>query len=243
MSKQKLQADQIAERAYFYFKRVNGVEDLHNVFALRYQVYCKECGFLPAADYPDGKETDEYDAYSLHFSAFHHSGTLAGAVRLVRATPEGLFPFHQHCPSLYAGVELPPAAQAAEISRLVVGKDFRRRLNDTLFGFQAQESPTVEVGIVQANGQRRTSNHPEIVLGLYREMYQESKRQGITHWYAAMERSLARLLMRYKFSFVPIGPEVDYYGPVTPYLASLADLEEKVSRCNPELFAWFSSPD
>jgi len=71
-------------------------------------------------------------------------------------------------------------------------------------------------------------------------MYQFSKRQGLTHWLAAMEKTLLRLLHRYQFGFKPIGPEVDYYGPVTPYLAEIAQMEEGVRQRHPELFAQFA---
>jgi N-acyl amino acid synthase of PEP-CTERM/exosortase system len=74
---------------------------------------------------------------------------------------------------------------------------------------------------------------------LYRAMFQYSRENGIRYWYAAMERSLARLLGRYGFDFTPIGPQVDYYGPVTVYMADLRALEEKVSVADPALFKWF----
>ncbi len=32
-----------------------------------------------------------------------------------------------------------------------------------------------------------------------------------------------------------MGPEVDYYGPVTPYVARIADLEAEVFAHRPEL--------
>ena len=241
MSLEQEQKERSADHAFFRFERVDGVEALHQTFALRYQVYCLECGFLSPDDYPDEKEVDEFDHNALHFAAHHNSGELAGAVRLARATPGGEFPFHRHC-KLFADVTLPPQGKAAEISRLVVRQEFRRRLNDNKFGF-SESGDNPEIHVIGPQQKRRNSTRPEIVLGLYRAMYQESKRQGITHWYAAMEKSLARLLLRYNFAFVAIGPEVDYYGPVTPYLASLADLEEKVSRCNPDLFEWFTSAE
>ncbi len=98
----------------------------------------------------------------------------------------------------------------------------------------------LEVSRLVVSRQRR---HDEIVLRLYRAMYQHSKRMGVTHWYAAMEKSLVRLLARYGVAFTAIGPEVDYYGRVTPYLASLADLETSVRREHPHLCSWFKSAE
>ncbi|HEY8856228.1 MAG TPA: hypothetical protein VIM43_02585, partial [Rugosibacter sp.] len=33
-----------------------------DIMKLRYEVYCNECRFLSADDYPDGCESDAYDA-------------------------------------------------------------------------------------------------------------------------------------------------------------------------------------
>ena len=88
-------------------------------------------------------------------------------------------------------------------------------------------------------GADKRVNAPLLVLGLYREMYRYSRAHGIRYWYAAMERSLAKVLALYGFVFKPIGPEQDYYGPVTPYLGDLRDLEDLVRSYNPKLLDWF----
>jgi hypothetical protein len=75
---------------------------------------------------------------------------------------------------------------------------------------------------------------------MYREMYRHSRQNGIRYWYAAMERSLARSLDKMGFRFVPIGPQVDYYGPVTPHIADLDELLERLKRENKFLAAWFN---
>ena len=65
---------------------------------------------------------------------------------------------------------------------------------------------------------------PEIVLGLYKAMYQESKRQHLTHWFAAMEKKLWEVLNRIGIQFRQIGEEIVYYGPVIPYFESISEL-------------------
>jgi N-acyl-L-homoserine lactone synthetase len=82
-------------------------------------------------------------------------------------------------------------------------------------------------------------HRPEIILGLYKALYQASKREGITHWFAAMEKPLLRLLRRYNFDFKPIGPELDYYGPVIPYFAKISEIEAGVHRHCPDMLAEF----
>jgi N-acyl amino acid synthase of PEP-CTERM/exosortase system len=86
----------------------------------------------------------------------------------------------------------------------------------------------------------RRGNSPLLLLGMYREMYRYSRQNGIRYWYAAMERSLARSLEKMGFRFVPIGPQVDYYGPVTPHMADLDELLGRLKRENKFLAAWFN---
>jgi N-acyl amino acid synthase of PEP-CTERM/exosortase system len=204
---------------------------MRRAFELRYDVYCRECHFLNPEDYPDHRESDEYDVQSVHFAAFDRSEGLAGYVRLVCPDAIETFPFQNHCVELLEGVQLPPALKSAEISRLMVREDFRRRRGDLVAGASAEES-----GAPPANELRDGS--PQILLTLYREMYAHSVRNGIRYWYAAMERSLARTLTRMNFGFRQIGPATNYYGPVAPYVADLRELEMGLSQCNPALFAW-----
>jgi N-acyl amino acid synthase of PEP-CTERM/exosortase system len=102
--------------------------------------------------------------------------------------------------------------------------------------------PGVKIGsdlVGPAKGLRGHS--PQILLCLYRQMYAFSLGNGIRYWYAAMERSLVRVLTRMSFSFRQIGPQTDYYGPVAPYLADLRELEVRLGQSNPALLAWMQS--
>lgn len=210
---------------------------LTSVFALRYRVYCLDRHFLPAADYPDRLETDVFDPMSTHFCAFDRHDRVVGAVRLVRSSPTSPFPFQEHCRQFFPDADLPPPTQTAEVSRLVVDRNFLRRAGDGPDGMPVGDSSSDDAPCERL--ERRT-NKPEIVLGLYRAMYRHSRRTGIRYWYAAMERSLARALTRYQFDFRRIGPETDYFGPVAPYMASLEELERNLAIGNPELLRWFS---
>ena len=99
---------------------------LRSALELRYQVYCLECAYLPAADYPDGIESDEHDLQAAHFYAFDAEEELAGYVRLVRADSNQHFPMQRHCNLSVAETDLPKHHQAGEISRLMVRTDYRR---------------------------------------------------------------------------------------------------------------------
>jgi N-acyl amino acid synthase of PEP-CTERM/exosortase system len=204
---------------------VQGRDDewMQRVFELRYQVYCKECGFLPADRYPDHRETDVHDATSVHFCAFNLRDELVGYVRMVHPGLTPAFPFQDRFQT--------PAGQAVEISRLMVTQAYRRRRGDVLAGVTAaDEPPSVH--------QDLRDHTPQILLSLYRQVYAYSLAHGTRYWYAAMERTLARALGQMGFGFEKISPLVDYYGPVALYLGDLRRLEAQVGQHNPALMAW-----
>lgn len=207
---------------------------MQSVYELRYQVYCVECAFLAPENYPDNRESDKYDADCAHFCTFNKNIELVGYVRLIGGLT-GQFPFQAQGAKTFADVELPPATECGEISRLMVRSDYRRRPGDLLAGVSIPQHTPQNI--------ERRSPSPQILLSLYRQMYQHSIASGTRYWYAAMEKSLARALLRFNFVFRPIGAEVDYYGPVAPYLADLRELETTLERTNPMLLAWMQRPD
>ncbi len=211
-------------------------EALERAYRLRFEVYCVDCGFLDAADYPEPRETDIYDDQSMHFFAYNLAEELVGYVRLVHHDPLRRFPWQLHCRDLLPGVILPDGARCGEVSRLMVRRDYRRRKGDLVAGVDTQGTPLVR----DLNGEQRRRS-PEIMLSLYRRMYQHSRPAGIRYWYAAMERPLARALQAMGFTFQRIGEESDYFGPVAPYLADLDQLEATLRIHNPRLLAWMQA--
>jgi N-acyl amino acid synthase of PEP-CTERM/exosortase system len=213
----------------YYVRRLDGTEDLYASFALRYQVYCCEKQFLSAEEYPDGYEKDDYDSQAIHLGAFAANGQLVGTVRLVLSDSYN-FPLKRFCRLSLKGVEKPARTKIAEISRLAISKNLTSQVLKQLNQGDSPQSLRLrdEVRVSRA-----------LVLELYKALYQESKRYGVTHWLAAMEQSLARLLWRHQFLFHPVGPEVDYYGLVRPYMAHISHLEAQVFGANPEMFAHF----
>lgn len=200
---------------------------LHAAQALRYQVYCHEANFLNPDDYPDGIERDRYDEHSCHFVVTRRvGGDVVATMRLV--LPEcGTFPLDEHCtliPEKLIGI---PRDKLAEISRLAMSKKHRR--DPTHYDRRRDRRKSSE--------DTGNSFDANLIFELYRLMYQQSKRTGIEYWLAAMGRPLERLLSRCSLKFTQIGPEVDYYGPVTPYLGVIADIEKHLAQANPRLFS------
>lgn len=206
---------------------------MERAFRLRYEVYCRDLHFLSEENYPERMEKDEYDPSSLHAMAFNLQGELVGYSRLVMPDAGEFFPWQSHCTGLLEGVVLPASTSSAEVSRLMVHRDYRRRRGDVVQG--------VSVGLAEPapdDIMERYRRRPQILLSLYRQMYLHSCDNGIRYWYAAMERSLAGALAMMGFPFQRIGPESDYFGPVAPYLADLNVLEQVLEQNMPELLRW-----
>ncbi len=213
---------------------VEEMQELEKLYQLRYDVYCLQKGFLDPKDYPDERECDAFDQHSLHFGAFDGQGNALGALRLVRNSSLG-FPMLDHCQ-----IDVPDhiLEKSGEISRLAVSKMIRKRATDGDYGMATSDGAADEIPRLPIRDNRR-KHRPDIVVGLYKTLYQESKRHGITHWIAAMEPGLMKLLRRFYFNFEIIGPEVDYYGPVRPYMVALDAVEDQVYRSSKPFYASF----
>lgn len=199
---------------------------------LRFQVYCEECNFLPAENYPHRQESDEHDVRAQHFYD-RDRGDLIGYVRLVPPDEFGELPFFRHChPFEDQRDQLPRGRDAAEISRLMLRNDFRRIRKED----EAASAESAGAAAKRA-GQRRAQS-AQVLLRLYRQMYAWSLRHNVRYWYAAMERPLARALSASGFRFRQIGPEAEYYGAVAPYIADLRELETLLRERQPDLLDW-----
>jgi N-acyl amino acid synthase of PEP-CTERM/exosortase system len=215
----------------FHFRKVVDKAELEEVFRLRYKVYCDEWGFEKPEDHPGGLEFDIFDSNSMHFIALDEAWQIIGTIRIIVHSEKG-FPIETHC-SIDADLSNVNRDKIGEISRLAVSKEFRKRVEDRFI-----YDGTPELIQQQASAHERRRRH-EIVTGLYKCIYLESKKIGLTHWYAVMAKGLYILLKRLGILFEPIGPEIYYHGMRTPYLGSISEIEHEVSRLNPELFKEF----
>jgi N-acyl amino acid synthase of PEP-CTERM/exosortase system len=212
-------------------KRLESEAERRPIQGLRYRVYCEEKKFLPAEDYPDGLERDEFDPYSVHFGTFSQDDEIVGTVRLVRPGPLG-FPLMGHCTiDPEARVYVEGLASVAEISRLAVNPNFRRRRTDTEYGIELEGD--------RAEARFNRMYRQSVVVSLYRAIYQHCRRNDITHLLAAMEMGLRRLLQQFHFPFTVIGPEVDYFGPVVPFVLDLDELDKVLAVNAPDLLREF----
>lgn len=221
----------------FIFKKVEPAdrELMEQIHRLRFEVYCRECNFIQEDDYPQGVEKDAYDAQSVHFAALDPEGLVIGTMRMILSGKLN-FPLESHCPNINVNKNTLPRNNLAEISRLVISKNLRRRCDDGMYyGPQTEDKQGVD-----KNGSAFLRRAKPMAFGLYRELYRESKKRGITHWYALMEKGLWLLLRIHGFAFEPIGEEVNFYGMVKPYLGQIAKIEEEVRLKFPKFFGYFT---
>lgn len=207
---------------YFELIAADTPELKKEVFHLRYQVYCLELklpGFEPWR-FSRELEIDEYDARSVHYLMRHlPSGKMAGTVRLVLADPKDpnrpfpieVFAADHFYRSVIDPIKL-PRRHVAEISRLVLAKDFRSRKGEHCMAYGTGNN----IRNIKVPEGRRHFPHP--ILGLFVAVYRISAEYGITHLYAGMEPTLNRMLVRFGMDLKPIGPDIEYYGPRQPYL-------------------------
>ncbi|MFH1594732.1 MAG: PEP-CTERM/exosortase system-associated acyltransferase [Candidatus Omnitrophota bacterium] len=223
---------QIIGKTEFIFGKADAKDSLDDIYRLRFQVYCRECGFFDESDYPNGLETDRFDPYSLHFLARDAEGII-GTARLIIKNPHG-FPFMNHSKGpINYDMNTLDMGKIAEVSRLAISKAYRRRRDDGLYYSSDYKDPLVE------STRDKMKRIMPMAFGLYREMYQECKRRRITHWFALMEKGLWLLLRMHHFVFDPIGEEIDCCGPVRPYICDIHKMEEIVSRKSPQFLSYF----
>jgi len=213
------------------FKKVTTEEILKETYKLRYKVYCEEWGFEKPVDYPGGLEFDEFDNHSVHFVA-EKDGLIIGTVRIILNSEKG-FPIKRHC-KIDVDLSHLKKDKIGEISRLAISKEYRRRAEDR---FLYEGIPEVCTDTPQVYIERR--RRLEIIVGLYKCIYIESKNLDLTCWYAVMAKGLYQLLKKMGIFFVPVGPEIYYHGFRTPYLGCIEDMEAEISKANPELFKEF----
>ena len=114
---------------------------------------------------------------------------------MVLDSPRG-FPLEEHADGLLDTRPRVERERTGEISRLIVAADYRAG----------------------------TIRQPLLLFGLFRHLYEECGRLDLGYLVAAMEGSLARLLRRLGFPFLPLGDPISYFGEVVPYGATLVSM-------------------
>lgn len=175
---------------------------------LRYQVFCEERSIFSGQDQI---ERDEYDDHSHHIVIRRRRcDQLVGTVRLVTTSQGGRaghFPMSRVAGAAF--FRQIPVGTTGEISRFALSKTRR---------------DMTSVGDIFVR------------LGLLQGLVRASRMLGLTHWCAAMEPSLLRLLRSASIHFTPVGPLVEYRGLRQPVIGCIDDMLERGRWERPELW-------
>jgi N-acyl amino acid synthase of PEP-CTERM/exosortase system len=185
------------------------------VFRIRHNVYCEELAFENQKD--NGMEMDEFDSHSS-FAMIQHKPTsnYTSCVRLVRSSnDEELLPIEKFCYDAIQDKNYDPKkfkrSEIAEISRLAVKSDFRRRQSDRFKGSA--------IGAIHEStySESELRCFPFIAIGLYMVAGTLAIDKGIKHAFVMMEPRLARSMKFVGIKFIQIGEPIDYHGLRAPY--------------------------
>ncbi|PID78186.1 MAG: long-chain N-acyl amino acid synthase [Deltaproteobacteria bacterium] len=220
----------------FKFGVVNDEKVKEDTFRMRYEVYVQEFGFEKKEDHPGGLETDDWENESIHLACLNENDSVVGTIRLVLNSEKG-FPIEKTGDLSFIG-EKPDNDKIAEISRLTVSKDLRRRKEDGIHGVESYLKKK-EGGVLPDDGtippEMRGRKNPVLLLGLCQAMYQESKRIGLSHWYIITEDKLFYALKKFNFLFHPIGEKLWYHGWRRPYLGIISEIEKLLMEKSPDM--------
>ncbi len=197
----------------------NHYEDMYK---LRYDVYIDEFGFDAKENYPNQLESDEFDDISTACIIYHiPTNTPAACVRLVPGYDCTQLPIEK-----FVGYSLDPTIlkdlnehryTLAEISRLAVSKQFRRRDKEHL-------SP---MGYYNEDDER---TYPLISVACFLACVIIADIINTENNIASMEPFLPRLVKRSGMVFEQIGPAVDYHGNRATYLIHKQQVLDQLSQ-------------
>lgn len=234
------------ETSFFHVEEVvPGTRAYEIYLEFRYEVFCKELHRIVLPSYPlsstgQPMETDQYDQYSRHFMSYHKvSGQPAASVRVILPNPIGL----NVTPRYLIDRPLPyPDAHdhnIGEISRMAIAPQFRRRQEDRNKPFQGD--PESEMNRLPDNHRH---HQPELVLGMYREIYLLCRQNGIDYCMAAMEKRFSRLLKTLGFPWVSVGPvNENVEPPRRAYLISAVEMELSLSQRETCILSFLKAQD
>jgi len=196
-------------------------DELKNeVFGIRHRVYCEELGFEPVR--PDRREKDEYDAHSVHLlmRSVVDDGYI-GCARLVLARPGDPYyplPFERACGStldrsLVDPTRVPRSA-VAEVSRLAIVKNFRRR---------AGEQSTADAVAQMSFGTSEQPRFPYIQVGLYLGIVALARRFDIDTLFLLTEPRLASHFGKLGVKVRPVGAPIEHRGTRVPAMMNVRE--------------------
>ncbi|WP_050418419.1 PEP-CTERM/exosortase system-associated acyltransferase [Azoarcus sp. CIB] len=185
-----------------------------SVYRIRHEVYCEELGFEPVR--PDRRETDEYDAHSVHclLRTSSEPARPVGCTRVVLTRtddPDSPLPFERTCAATLDRSIIDPSRlpreRIAEVSRLAVRSTYRRRRGES-----SADAPIH----AEDFGTTVHPRFPYIPIGLYLGAIALAERAGIETLFILTEPRLASHFAKLGVDVRQIGGPVEHRGTRIP---------------------------
>lgn len=211
---------------HFEVVTVDSAELQREAFRVRYQVLCLDAQVpdFEADKFPDGMERDRFDPRSVQsLLRYRPTGEYVGTVRLILSDPDdpaSPLPIEEHA-GAYFDNELVksgrlPRKQIAEISRLIIKRDFRAADANSSHPYFSSDH------LERFPEDRRNYSLP--FFGILSAILRMTAQNDISYWYGGMEQTLYKRLARVGLEMTPIGPTVSYHGLRRPYLGDVTQL-------------------
>lgn len=209
---------------YFRVSPALDQRSVDEVYFIRHDVYARELKYEPVR--ADQRETDRYDQHAVHSIVRTHALGEAprpvGCTRLVLAdpqVPDQLLPFEVICRDTLDRSIIDPAKlprqQIAEVSRLAVMGEFRRRKGEY------QRAVTLSE---QDSGGSPAARFPNIPCALYFSAVALAQRHGVEYLFTLTEPRLARHFARLGVEVQAIGGAVEHRGVRVPSLLRVSQV-------------------
>jgi N-acyl amino acid synthase of PEP-CTERM/exosortase system len=227
----------------FTIIRADTDEQKDKAYALRYDVFCRENGFIDPARYPDERERDEFDDRAVHHLLIHkETGKVAGTVRVLlpdERRPLTSFELQKLCDHPLLQIEN-RALGLAEISRLCMARDYRRRPRDghILPSYYEQEWGDADKPNTAMRFFRRRI--PYAPLGLMMAAYETVLGAGLLDVVSSVEPGQFRTMKRIGLSYRVLGPRLNHQGSQQPFIYNLKTTLDTVAAENPECWELLS---
>lgn len=215
----------VSFKKYFQIVPALSNELKNEAFRIRHSVYCEDLKFERL--HPQGLEKDEYDCHSLHILIRSvRMNEFIGCTRIIRPQPEDplcLLPFEKTCRSVLnksiIDPEKLPRGTIAEVSRLAVIANYRRRKNEQNYAIGLSDQDFGS--LLQQQSQPR---FPYIPLGLYLGTAELARINGINTLFVLTEERLANHLIKLGFGLKFIGKAIDHHGYRLPSMMKVKDI-------------------
>ncbi|MBT5229725.1 MAG: PEP-CTERM/exosortase system-associated acyltransferase [Methylococcales bacterium] len=223
------ESSDLAELFQQYFEVVPATTDSLKrvVYSIRYKVYCEDLSYESQKCFPDGLESDEHDCYADHYLLKHKSSQeYVGCMRYLKKQKNRLLPFEK----LAALPSNSHEADYAELSRLAILPEYRRRMGDSQYGIDTNASIAEE---------RRLFPHISLGLILVGPALMLSGQCSVS--YAVMEPRFCRLLKRFGLHIDRVSDVFNYRGKRAVYRLSLSQIKSGPTPLVTNMLAYIQS--